>query len=330
MARETRRTEESSDDDDAPEVVSHSTSKANVKRDHKALRDFQAEEKARQKARNRDRDQDLKERARATKAGRRVETSEGKRLLKKKPQAKGEEGEMKTVMRTVVTMVTEVEMESGEGEDDTDDDEFTGFGGVDLDDDMQSGSGSASEEDYSDDEDAEMSLGESDSGGEVDPEAPTDDEEMEGDSEDEEVAPRQTNVRRSNRDLKADYLADDLFTAAFSSQKSKQSSDKTSVESSKRQTLKKRRRKPTARSKDLVIDGRTIRTLSRASDSRSQATSRTVPPSRARKFIDQSLALKGKQALLKAKRRGWERRPANVGVMKFNGVPPLGFARSIQ
>ncbi|KAF9229804.1 hypothetical protein BS17DRAFT_771947 [Gyrodon lividus] len=330
MARKTRRIEELPSDDDAPEVVSQSTSKANSKRDQKALRNFEAEEKARKKAQNRERDQKLKERARVTKAVKRSGNSESKRPWdgdedgeENGADESGDDDDGRAVEERMLRAMMDAaeEIESGEGEDE--EDEFTGFGGMDLDDDMPSGSGSASEEDHSDDEDIAMWHGGSDPDGKLDPEAPTDDEDMDGDSGDNEVAPRQKNARKS------DYLADDLFMAAFSSQKSKISTGKTSIESGKLQTLKKRRRKPTARARDLVIGGRTIRTLPQASDPRSQATARTVPSSRARKFMDQSLAIKGKQALLKAKRKGWERRLANIGVMKSEGAP-LGFARGIQ
>jgi len=214
------------------------------------------------------------------------------------------------------------EAEGDEGDDDDDKDgEFRGFGLGDLGDDMASDSDSDSS--FAQDEDDEsdgMSLGESDS---MDPEAPTNDEEMDEDEED-ETAPHPANIHRPGR--KANYLADDLFTAAFSSQNSKPPPKK-SAEETRPQTVKKRQRKSIAHPKDLLIGGRTIRTLPRPSDPRSQATARSVPSARARRFVNHSLAMKGKQALVKAKKKGWERRPANVGVMKYQGAPH-GFARS--
>ncbi|KIK99224.1 hypothetical protein PAXRUDRAFT_132532 [Paxillus rubicundulus Ve08.2h10] len=336
MARKTQNAKGPSSDDDAPEVVSQSTSKANLKRDQKALRDFEAEQKARKKAQNRERDQKLKDRARVTKAARRDATLIGKSFFDEDPHAgcEGEDGdesgdddEGRALEARMLKAMMDAAEERDSGEEDEDEeDEFAGFGGMDMDDDTRSDSGSASEEDHSDNVADEMWQGVSNLDSGVDPEAPTDDEEMDGDSEDNESTPPQKNIRSSNRRM--DYLADDLFLAAFS-QKSKSSTDKKTTESSKLRTLKKRRRKTNARAKDLVIGGRTIRTLPRASDPRSQATALTIPPSHARKFIDQSLAVKGKQALLKAKRRGWERRPANIGVMKSEGAP-FGFARSRQ
>ncbi|KAN0101025.1 hypothetical protein V8E55_001009 [Tylopilus felleus] len=326
MARKTRKMQDPLSDDDAPEVVSHSTSKASAKRVQKALHDFEAEEKARRKARNRERDQKLKERARVTRGEKTGGKLKGVRFTDQ-GENEGESGEERSdvdvdddVEARMLRAMRDAagEAESGEGEDDEHDneDEFRGFG-MDLGDDMASSSGSFSAQDE-DDEDARMSLGESDS---IDPEAPTDDEEMDKDEE-----TLQASICR--RSKKADYLADDLFAAAFASQNSKPVPKKR-VEPAQQETVKKRRRKFSTRPKDLVIGGRTIRTLPRHSDPRSQATARTVPSARVRRFVDQSLAMKGKQALLKAKKKGWERRAANVGVMKHQGAPH-GFARSTR
>ncbi|KAH0838707.1 hypothetical protein J3R83DRAFT_7036 [Lanmaoa asiatica] len=317
MTRNSRRIQDPSSDDDAPEVVSHLTSKADVKRNQKVLHDFEAEEKARRKARNRERDQKLKERAHVTKGGKPGEKLKEVRFVDQESEGEDEgdsgeddgnnghgddvEARMLRAMRDAAD-----EVASGEGEDDDDDDdsEFKGFGrGTDLSDD-----------------DAEMSLGESDS---MDAEAPTDEEEID---EDEETTPLQANNHKFSR--KADYLADDLFAAAFASQNLKPHPKKNS-ESTQQQTAKKRRRRSIARPKDLVIGGRTIRTLPQPSDPRSQATARSIPSARARRFVDQNLAMKGEQAFLKAKKKGWERRPANVGVMKYQGAPH-GFARSTR
>ncbi|KAI9566976.1 hypothetical protein HD554DRAFT_1041053 [Boletus coccyginus] len=330
MARKVRKTQDPSSDDDAPEVLSHSTSKAEAKRNQRVLHDFEAEENARRKARNREKDQKLKERARVTKGGETGEKLKGVRFMEQTLEGddEGESGEdggddeddmearMSRAMRDAAG-----EVEDGEGDDDDDDDgEFRGFEeGMDLGDDMASGSDSSFVQDE-DDEDAGMSLGESDS---TDPTASTDDEEMD---EDEETVSLQPNIHRPSR--KADYLADDLFAAAFASQNSIPPRKK-SAEATQQQTVKKRRKKSIAHPKDLVIGGRTIRTLPRPSDPRSQATARSVPSARARRFVNQSLAMKGKKALLRAKKKGWERRPANVGVMKYQGAPH-SFARSTR
>ncbi|KAF8546577.1 hypothetical protein OG21DRAFT_1599831, partial [Imleria badia] len=323
MLRKTRKIHDASSDDDAPEVVSHSTSKADAKRNQKALHDFEVDEQARRKARNRERDQKLKERARVTKGGKTGEKIKGVRFMDQAMAEEdgGESGDDVEARMLRAMRDAAGEVESGEGDHDNDDDdgEFMGFGqGMDLGDDMASGSDSSLAQD-GDDGDAKMSLGESDS---IDADAPTDDEEM--DDDEDTTSLQAPNIHRASR--KANYLADDLFAAAFASQNSKLAPKK-SAEAAQQQTIKKRRRKFIARPKDLVIGGRTIRTLPRPSDPRSQATARSVPSARARRFVDQSLAMKGKQALLKAKKKGWERRPANVGIMKHQGAPHA-FARS--
>lgn len=252
MARKAQKMQDSSSDDDAPEVVPHSASKADAKRSQKALHDFEAEEKARRKARNRERDQKLKERAQATKGGKTGVKLKGVKFVDQ--ELEGEEGGSgegedheddgveARMLRAMKDAADEVESDEGEDDDD-DDDEFGGFGqGMDSDDGTVSGSDSSFAQE--DEDDAEMSLGESDP---IGPEAPMDDEEMD---EDEETTPPQANVHKSSR--KADYLADDLFAAAFASQDSK-SLPKKNIESTQQQTIRKRRRKSIARPKDLVI-----------------------------------------------------------------------------
>jgi len=248
MARKTRKTQDSSSDDDTPEVVSHSTSKAEAKRNQRVLHDIEAEEKARRKARNRKKDQKLKERARVTKGGKTGGTLKGVRFMDRALEGddgggNGEDGgdddddveaRMLRAMRDAAG-----EVEDGEGDDDDDDDdEFRGFGlGMDLGDDMALGSDSYFAQD-ADDEDAGMLLGASHS---TDLTAPTDDE---------EIMSLQANIHRSSR--KADYLADDLFAAAFASQNSTPPPKK-STKATQRQAVKKRRQKSTAHPKDLVI-----------------------------------------------------------------------------
>lgn len=287
MARKARKIQDTSSDDDSPEVVSYSTSKADAKRDQKALHDFEAEEKARRKARNRERDQKLKERARVTKGEKTGKKVKEVQFLE--GESEGDSGEDEGADDDVEARMLRA-MRDAADEVENVDDEFEGIGQKM---DLASGLDSSSEHD----EDHEMS--------------------------DSETTPFQGNILRSNR--KTDYLADDLFAAAFASQNSKPVPKK-ETESTEQQTIKKRRRKYIAHPKDLVVgyvmspqaqvvslssrfSGRTIRTLPRLSDPRSQATARSVPSARARKFMDHSLAMKGKNALLNAKKRGWERRP---------------------
>lgn len=340
MARKARKIQDSSSDDDAPEVVSHSRSKADAKRNQKTLHDFEAKEKARRKARNRERDQKLKERARVTKGGKTGEKLKGVRFVDQALEGEDEEESgddggdddddvEARMLRAMKDAAGEAESGEGEHDDDDKDGEFGGVGQrLDLGDDMASDSDSSFAQDE-DDGYIGMSPGESDS---MDPEAPTDDDEMEEDEED-ETASLQANFHRPSR--KPDYLADDLFAAAFASQNSKPPQNK-SAEETRQQPVKKRQRKFIAHPKDLLIgyvmspqaqfvgthsgfSGRTIRTLPRPSDPRSQATARSVPSARARRFVNQSLAMKGKQALVKAKKKGWERRPGKSDVPFHSG-----------
>ena len=246
MARKVRLTQD--DGDDAPEVVSRSVSKADAKRQEKALREFEAEEKARRKARNRERDQKLKERARVTKGGKSGEKRKKVRFAEVEEAGDESVDEKDDVearmLRAMRDAADEVGGGEGEADDDDSDGDFMRFGqGMDLGDDIASGSDSSQDED---DEDAKMLMGEDDS---IDLEALADDEAMDEDEEDDETTPLQSNIHRSNK--RADYLADDIFAAAFASQNSK-STPKKSVQSTQQQT-KKRRRKSTARPKDLVV-----------------------------------------------------------------------------
>lgn len=239
MARKARKIRDSSSDDDAPEVVSHSASKADAKRSQKALHDFEAEEKTRRKARNQERDQKLKERARVTRDGK----PKGVRFVDQKLGGEDEGGSREDegeddddvearMLRAMRDAADEAESDEGEDDDDLGDDLAPG---LDL---------SFAQDD---DDDDEMSSGESDP---VDSEALTDDEEMDEDEEDEETTPLRANIHKPSR--KANYLADDVFAAAFASQNS-QPPPKKNVESTQQKTARKRRRKSLARPKDLVI-----------------------------------------------------------------------------
>ena len=255
MARKMRKIQDASSDDDAPEVVSHSMSKADAKRNQQALHDFEAEEKARRKARNRERDQKLKERTRVTKGGKTTEKMKGVRFIDQAlvEEDGGESGEDRgdddddveaRMLRAMRDGAGEAESDEGDDDDDHDG-EFMGFGkGMDLGDDMASASDSSFAQ-AEDDEDASISQGESDA---IDSEAPTDDEEM--DEDEDTTSLQEPIIHRPGR--KADYLADDLFVAAFTSQNSKPAPKK-SVEVTQQQTVKKRRRKSIARPKDLLI-----------------------------------------------------------------------------
>ena len=237
MSHKVRKIQDALSDDNAPEVVSHSTSKADAKRNQKALRNFETEEQARRKARNRERDQKLKERARATRGGK---AGEKQKLVRFSDESDVDDGDDDVEARMLRAMRDAAdEAQSAEGDKGEVDDENKGFGeGMKL----SSGSDSSFARDE-DDEDAEMSPSL------IDEEVLTDDEEMDEDEEDDE-APLQANIRRSSST--AGYLAEDLFAAAFASQNSKPGPQK-NKKSTQQQAVKKRRRKSNAGPKDLLI-----------------------------------------------------------------------------
>ncbi|KAI6153069.1 hypothetical protein BKA82DRAFT_4085647 [Pisolithus tinctorius] len=265
---------ELSSDDDAPEVVSKSASRANARRDQKTLRNFTAEQNARKKAQNRERDKKLKERA---------QTSTKK---KKRPVTKLQEAE--------------------DGEPSESEGDGRSSPGI--------GEPMSGDSEVEDDPDTAMHL--------------------EEDAEDEEEpifeemqSERLDNPSRRPRAQEPQYLSDELFAAAFASQKSNPVSIEAERSTKSEPSSRKRRRKRPEGPKDIILGGRTFRTLTKLSDPKSKATVRTLPSARVRKFADSNLALGGgKTAMLKAKKKGWERRPANVGAMKPDGAP-IAFCR---
>ncbi|KAI5986364.1 hypothetical protein EDD15DRAFT_1548012 [Pisolithus albus] len=310
-----RITEQTSSDEDTPEVVSKSASKANVKRDQKALRKFEAEQNARKKAQNRERDKKLKERALSTKKkeipeeklqeDEYEEASENEEGGRSSPGGGSHNGEDDRHIRKRMRRA----MQDAAEEDNSDeyDEEFGGGSAESMLDDSEAG----------DDPDSAMRLEEDSSDTSV-----ADPEEDEDKSILEMRQPEQSkNTSHRPKPQEPQYLSDELFTAAFASRKSKPVITETE-RSTQNEPSKKRRRKRTEGPKDIILGGRTFRTLTRLSDPKSKATARTLPSARVQKFADSSLALRGgRAAMLKAKKKGWERRPANVGAMKPDGAP---------
>jgi hypothetical protein len=154
------------------------------------------------------------------------------------------------------------------------------------------------------------------------------DVEMTGGSNDESENEDRPSLTKSS--AKGQYLEDTLFASAFASQSTHAMTDTTATKSlQKVQPSRRRQRRPLARAKDLLIGNRTIRTLPDSLASKVRSTAHTIPSQKIRKFVNQSLAIKGRLASAKAKARGWERRPANIGVMKWTGAPS-GFVRDKQ
>ncbi|RDB27407.1 hypothetical protein Hypma_004361 [Hypsizygus marmoreus] len=114
------------------------------------------------------------------------------------------------------------------------------------------------------------------------------------------------------------HLPDYLFEAAFSSQ-STRSSLKRKAKDDVPTRKARRRTRSNASPKDVLMGSRAIRTLPQT---QVPSGASTLPSAKVKKFLDRTLALKGG----KSRTRGWERRPANIGVMRRDG-PASSFVR---
>jgi hypothetical protein len=305
-----------SSDDDAPEAVSHSISKQNAKREKKTLRDFEVEENARKKAHNRERDRKLKERAVVTRLGKLSDNAmrKGKRKTSRESNVESDESssqEDEVLEDGTLEVRMRRAMEDAAAEMD-DEDEKNGDG--ELENFTDGGSSNSGIDEEIPEFGAESGLEE--------------DVEMTGGSNDESENEDRPSLTKSS--AKGQYLEDTLFASAFASQSTHAMTDTTATKSlQKVQPSRRRQRRPLARAKDLLIGNRTIRTLPDSLASKVRSTAHTIPSQKIRKFVNQSLAIKGRLASAKAKARGWERRPANIGVMKWTGAPS-GFVRDKQ
>jgi hypothetical protein len=305
-----------SSDDDAPEAVSHSISKQNAKREKKTLRDFEVEENARKKAHNRERDRKLKERAVVTRLGKLSDNAmrKGKRKTSRESNVESDESssqEDEVLEDGTLEVRMRRAMEDAAAEMD-DEDEKNGDG--ELENFTDGGSSNSGIDEEIPEFGAESGLEE--------------DVEMTSGSNDESENEDRPSLTKSS--AKGQYLEDTLFASAFASQSAHAMTDTTATKSlQKVQPSRRRQRRPLARAKDLLIGNRTIRTLPDSLASKVRSTAHTIPSQKIRKFVNQSLAIKGRLASAKAKARGWERRPANIGVMKWTGAPS-GFVRDKQ
>lgn len=305
-----------SSDDDAPEAVSHSISKQNAKREKKTLRDFEVDENARKKAHNRERDRKLKERAVVTRLGKLSDNAmrKGKRKTSRESNVESDESssqEDEVLEDGTLEVRMRRAMEDAAAEMD-DEDEKNGDG--ELENFTDGGSSNSGIDEEIPEFGAESGLEE--------------DVEMTSGSNDESENEDRPSLTKSS--AKGQYLEDTLFASAFASQSAHAMTDTTATKSlQKVQPSRRRQRRPLARAKDLLIGNRTIRTLPDSLASKVRSTAHTIPSQKIRKFVNQSLAIKGRLASAKAKARGWERRPANIGVMKWTGAPS-GFVRDKQ
>jgi hypothetical protein len=305
-----------SSDDDAPEAVSHSISKQNAKREKNTLRDFEVDENARKKAHNRERDRKLKERAVVTRLGKLSDNAmrKGKRKTSRESNVESDESssqEDEVLEDGTLEVRMRRAMEDAAAEMD-DEDEKNGDG--ELENFTDGGSSNSGIDEEIPEFGAESGLEE--------------DVEMTSGSNDESENEDRPSLTKSS--AKGQYLEDTLFASAFASQSAHAMTDTTATKSlQKVQPSRRRQRRPLARAKDLLIGNRTIRTLPDSLASKVRSTAHTIPSQKIRKFVNQSLAIKGRLASAKAKARGWERRPANIGVMKWTGAPS-GFVRDKQ
>ncbi|KAI0696590.1 hypothetical protein BC835DRAFT_1414146 [Cytidiella melzeri] len=314
-----------SSDDEAPDAFSFSALKREAKGEARALVEFHAAEKQKAKERRRRRDVTLKER----KALGRGEKNEVGVLEKEKVREKkkgkgktmvvvGDEEEDGLRLKSELELRMERAMQEAEEEDEDEEDE---------DEDEEGGEEMQVVES---DESQEDSDSESESSGS---------EEMDASDEDKRAPTTTSSSRRLP--TKPDYLPDHSFAAAFSQQpaptselKLKGKSKQRNAPANTKKTHKRAKRRP---AKDILVGGRTIRSLVAPTLHTPSALSlpkSLAPPAKTKQFLSRSLHLRRGDTTTtttittaNSKLRGWERRSANIGVMKRRG-PAAQFVRS--
>ncbi|OSX62280.1 hypothetical protein POSPLADRAFT_1066114 [Postia placenta MAD-698-R-SB12] len=305
-----------SSDDEAPETFTFNSSKQVAKGAQDTLEEYQAAEKSKRKQKNREKDRVLKERAEQAKQNA-ARKGKGRAPLLAAGRAGSDEAEDEEEGRADDELEVRMRRAMREAEEESDVGEGSSFEGLD-------GSGSESEEgglEEDEDEDASASSHFDSEDGE---EAASDQDEQvqEGSSSEEETdnaASILTNALASKN-----HLPDHLFKSAFSKVQSVPSSSKRKFDVSAdapRLPSKKRRHQP----KDLLVGSRTIRTLANPSPAVPSVAPRALmPPARVNKFLKRSLNVKG--SIADCRTKGWDRKSANVGVMKRSG-PAASFVR---
>ncbi|KAG5650530.1 hypothetical protein H0H81_011919 [Sphagnurus paluster] len=266
----------SSDEEDAPEIVSLSQSKKNIKDRDNVLKQIETAEKEKKRLRNKERDRRLKEQAEGS---------------KRKRQEKAGDGELEARMERAMQEAQAEDSDDKVG----DEDEFKGIAGLSGESSAEGGSGNDDDDEMSEDEEL------------------TEDEDMDDDSDEGMDEEQPTPRSKSN----PNHLPDHLFASAFAAKSAKAASKRKSTEDAP--APRKRKRTKTS-PKDLIIGSRAIRTLTSGLTPKGAAT---LPSAKVRKFVDRNLAFKGGNS----KKRGWERRPANLGVMRRGG-PAASFVRN--
>ncbi|KAJ3517038.1 hypothetical protein NLJ89_g754 [Agrocybe chaxingu] len=294
---------QSPSDDEAPEAITLSQSKVNEKKREAQRQDAVAAGRYAQKEKNRALDRKLKERAQRTK-GKASEAQKGVNARQKRRNLDSDdngseqdddvsENELEARMRRAMQEADE------EGSDKGKEDEDGGEGPLED----TPGSDGMEQEEFSEED--------------------GDEEDDDDDDDDDDDVEQQGPSRKQKGKLNPDHLPDELFAAAFSStanSKLKRKAEEDVPNSSA--VPKKRKRTKPKTPKDVIVGSRAIRVLP---SSQAPSTPSALPSRKIKRFLDRSLAFKdGKQAL---RTRGWERRSANVGVLRRDG-PALAFVRS--
>ncbi|KAH9837980.1 uncharacterized protein C8Q71DRAFT_571441 [Rhodofomes roseus] len=286
----------SESEDDAPDTLTFDSSKEAAKGAEHALQQHRAAERQKRKELNRDRDRRRKEQAQSA-------TRKGKQPAGASEESEEEGGGPKSELEARM----ERAMQEAELESDEEDEVGEEWGGID---DGGHRDGESDDEGSSDEDEEASDAENSNATG--------------SDSDAESASEPPASSKKAPR--APTYLPDHLFKAALSApaSSSKRRFD-TADEPSDPRPRKKRAKRP-GKAKDIVAGSRTIRTLAPTSPAVPTTIPRAMmPPARVNKFLNRTLNLKGKPETARAK--GWERRAANVGVMKRNG-PAASFVRN--
>ncbi|KIK54835.1 hypothetical protein GYMLUDRAFT_249186 [Collybiopsis luxurians FD-317 M1] len=287
----------SDSEDEAPESLTLASTKSSYDSQRSSLLALDAAKKQKKKDRNRERDKRLKERAASRVEG-------------------------------VVRRQQEVEPEGDEDEDEDEDEgeeEAENDNGIEAR--MLRAMQHAEDEGESDEEKEEDEV-DSDEEMEVDEDSAEDDGDEELNSDVEEHSQSDSDMEPPKANL--NHLPEHIFASAFFSSSPKATKfNKMSIATSKSsqpsQKQKARRKKrPGNTPKDIVIGSRTFRPRNdRAQQTVApRATEAMRPSAKINKFLDKSLSLRGNRS----KKRGWERRAANLGSMRRQG-PAANFVR---
>ncbi|KAI0954215.1 hypothetical protein AcV7_007508 [Taiwanofungus camphoratus] len=303
-------------DDDAPEVFSFGSSRKAAQGEQDSLQQFRLAEKSKQKQKNRERDRVLKERAEQAKA-------------RAKTKGKAKEVENRRVTRAAEDDESEGKPQRNGGRDDLEARMERAMREAAEESDSDSGMEGPRSRQGSPADDSEM--GDGDGTQEENSEGARDEDVMSEVNEDEDDAEEglsdngeEESSPPSRFSASHNYLPDHVFESAFSTMSGPSLSSRRSPPTATLKSTSKKRKRMKRSSKDMIIGSRTIRTLSTTPHATPLASSRTMPPAPVNKFLKRSLNVKGDAA--KSKIKGWERRPANLGIMKRSG-PAASFVR---